>query len=475
MNTYLPLLPEIFLACSTCVVLMWDLFLQEGKKQVNLYLSLLSLAGTFLLLWYQVPVQGAGLFDGAFVIDPMSGVLKMWVVAIIALAFAYSTVYLQDRGMLKGEYYVLGLFGVLGMMVMISSGSMLTAYLGLEMLSLSLYSMVAFRRDNARSSEAAIKYFVLGALASGMLLYGISMVYGISGSINFADINRFLIDSGGDNIALLLGLACIVVGLAFKLGAVPFHMWVPDVYDGAPISVTLYISSAPKIAGFALAIRFLADGLQELQVDWQGMLLVLAVLSLAVGNVIAIAQNNIKRMLAYSTVSHVGFLLLGLLAGTAEGYASAMFYALTYALTSIGGFGVLILLSKKGFEAEKLDDLKGLFRRSPWFALIMMLILFSMAGVPPTVGFYAKLSVLKSIVDIDLVWLAAYAVLFSIIGAYYYLRAVKIIFFDAPENNAGIEQGAVIRVLLSANGLAVLGLGLFPAALMSACIAAFPG
>lgn len=290
MNTYLPLLPEIFLACTTCVVLLWDLFLDENKKHINLYLSLIALGGTFLLLWNQSPSVDTVLFSGAFVVDPLSNILKMWVVAIIALALVYSTAYLNDRGMLKGEYYVLALFGVLGMLVMISSGSMLTAYLGLEMLSLSLYAMVAFHRDNARSSEAAIKYFVLGALASGMLLYGISMVYGISGEISFAGINHFLSENGGDNVALLLGLACIVVGLAFKLGAVPFHMWVPDVYDGAPMSVTLYLSSAPKIAGFALTIRFLVDGLQALQTDWQSMLLVLAVLSLAVGNVIAIAR-----------------------------------------------------------------------------------------------------------------------------------------------------------------------------------------
>ena len=475
MSTYFPLLPEIFLACTTCAILMWDLFLDDSQKYLNLYLSLLSLAGTFLLLWYQTTSVDTAIFSGAFVVDPLSVVLKMWVLAIVALVLVYSTSYLRDHNMLKGEYYVLALFGVLGMMIMISSGSMLTAYLGLEMLSLSLYAMVAFRRDSARSSEAAIKYFVLGALASGMLLYGISMVYGISGTISFAEIDHFLIDTGGDNIALSLGLACIVAGLAFKLGAVPFHMWVPDVYDGAPLSVTLYIASAPKIAGFALAIRFLADGLQALQLDWQGMLLVLAVLSLTIGNIVAIAQDNIKRMLAYSTISHIGFLMLGLLAGTSVGYAAAMFYALTYALTSTAGFGGLVLLSRRGFEVEKLNDLKGLFRRSPWFAMVMMLVLFSMAGVPPTVGFYAKLSVLKAIIDIEWVWLAVYAVLFSIIGAYYYLRAVKMIFFDEPQDDTKIQQDTALCALLGTNGLAVLGLGLFPAALMSVCVAVFPG
>ena len=474
MNSYLPLAPELFLVCASGVVRLVDIFFLQSKRVMNLYLNLIVLAGTFVLLWQQSGTE-AHLFEGAFVVDQMSTTLKLWAVAIVAVVLTYSTAYLRDRSMLKGEYYDLVTTGMLGMMIMISAGSMLTAYLGLEMLSLSLYALVAFNRDSARCSEAAIKYFVLGALASGMLLYGISMVYGITGELKFDQVAAQLSGDKLNNVALLLGLACIVVGLAFKLGAVPFHMWVPDVYHGAPLPVTLYISSAPKIAGFALTIRFLVDGLQGLQPDWQEMLIVLAMLSIAIGNVVAIAQDNIKRMFAYSTISHVGFLLLGLLAGTANGYASAMFYAITYAITSAGGFGMLILLSRQGFEAENLSDFKGLFRRSPWFAFVMMFILFSMAGVPPTVGFYAKLSVLKSVVDVDLVWLAGYAVLFSIVGAYYYLRAVKIVFFDEAEDNGIIERDIALRTVLSANGLLVLFLGLFPAGLMAVCISAFSG
>ncbi|MEM7292834.1 MAG: NADH-quinone oxidoreductase subunit NuoN [Pseudomonadota bacterium] len=472
MNDYSLLAPEIFLVCATAVVRLIDLFFLQHRRVLNLHLSVLALLGTFILLWQQSGTDGS-LFNGAFVVDSMSTTLKIWIVVVVAAVLSYSTAYLEDRSILKGEYYDLATTGLLGMMIMVSAGSMLVAYLGLEMLSLSLYAMVAFNRDSARCSEAAIKYFVLGALASGMLLYGVSMVYGITGEIKFAGIAAALDDETQNNVTLLLGLACIVVGVAFKLGAVPFHMWVPDVYHGAPTVVALYIASAPKLAGFALAIRFLADGLQALQPDWQGMLIVLAVLSLAVGNVVAIAQTNIKRMLAYSTVSHVGFLLLGVLSGNAEGYAAAMFYAITYAITTAAGFGVLLLLSRRGFEAEELDNMKGLFRRSPWFALVMMIVMFSMAGVPPTVGFYAKLSVLKAVINIDMVWLAAYGVVFSIIGAYYYLRVLKLMFFDEPEDSHALEPGITFRALLSINGVAVLALGLFPGGLMAACIAAF--
>ena len=385
----------------------------------------------------------------------------------------YSTEYLQERSMLKGEYYDLVTTGLLGMLIMASSGSTLVAYLGLEMLSLSLYTLVAFDRDNRRCTEAAIKYFVLGALSSGILLYGISMLYGVTGEIKFDAIASALNDDNRNNVALLLGLACIVVGLAFKLGAVPFHMWVPDVYSGAPLAVTLFISSAPKIAGFALTMRFLGDGLQALQGDWQDMLVILAVLSLAVGNIVAIAQDNIRRMLAYSTISHIGFLLLGILAGTQTGYAASMFYAITYAITSVAGFGMLVLLSSRGFEAENLSDLKGLFHHSPWLAFMLMLVLFSMAGVPPTVGFYAKLSVLNVVVDIGMVWLAVYAVIFSIIGAFYYLRAIRVIFFDDLEREMHTQSGSLFNVLLSLNSLSVLLLGIFPAGLMALCQSAF--
>jgi len=345
----------------------------------------------------------------------------------------------------------------------------LTIYLGLELLSLSLYAMVAFDRDSPLASEAAMKYFVLGALASGMLLYGMSMLYGATGSLDLAEIAAALSEPGENSMILIFGLCFIVVGLAFKFGAVPFHMWVPDVYDGAPTAVTLFIGSAPKIAAFAMAMRLLVESMGSLAVDWQAMLVIMSVLSLALGNLIAIAQTNIKRMLAYSTISHVGFLLLGLLAGTAEGYSAAMFYAITYALMAIGGFGMIILISRAGYEANQLDDFKGLNDRSPWFAFMMLILMLSMAGVPPTVGFYAKLSVLQAVIHVDMVWLALVAVFFSIIGAFYYIRLIKLMYFDKPETEAPLVVRTDMQVAISLNGLLVLGLGLFPGALLALC------
>jgi NADH-quinone oxidoreductase subunit N len=355
---------------------------------------------------------------------------------------------------------------------MVSAHSFLTVYLGLELLSLSLYAMVAFRRDSLTASEAAMKYFILGALASGMLLYGMSMIYGATGTLDIAKLSAPIASRGTDDIVLTFGLVFIVVGLAFKLGAVPFHMWIPDVYQGAPTSVTMYIGSAPKIAGFALVMRVLAEGLGDLHGSWQDMLVILTVLSLAVGNIIAIAQTNLKRMLAYSTISHVGFLLLGILSGTKAGYSASLFYVITYAATAIGGFAMVILLSRRGFEAENLDDLKGLNERSPWLAFMMLLLMFSMAGVPPTVGFYAKLIVLKSVIDIQMVWLAIVAVVFSVIGAFYYLRVVKLMYFDTPAEGAGaIRIGADTNIAFSMNALAVLVLGILPGGLLALCTA----
>ncbi len=411
----------------------------------------------------------AVLLGGTFVHDPMAALLKTSIFLVSVGAFAYARNYLTEKGSLRGEFYVLGLFAVLGMQVMVSAHSLLTVYLGLELLSLSLYAMVAFDRDSAPATEAAMKYFVLGALASGMLLYGMSMLYGATGSLDIAEIASAVSGAEDNSLILVFGLCFIVVGLAFKFGAVPFHMWVPDVYHGAPTPVTLFIGSAPKIAAFAMAMRLLAESMGGLVVDWQGMLSILAVLSLAIGNIIAIAQTNLKRMLAYSTISHVGFLLLGILAGTSAGYSASMFYAITYALMAIGGFGMIILLSRAGFEADRLDDFKGLNSRSPWFALMMLILMFSMAGVPPTVGFYAKLSVLQAVVDVDMVWLALVAVFFSIIGAFYYIRVVKLMYFDEPETEAPLAVNADLQLALSVNSLAVLALGLFPGGLLALC------
>jgi len=454
-SNLIPVLPEVYILSLACLVLLIDLFSKDDNR-IAMYIT--TQVGLLLAAFLTLGV-GHGdaeiIFDGSYIRDNMSDVLKVD--------------YLKDRGLFKGEFYVLGLFAVLGMMVMVSSYSFLTAYLGLELLSLSLYAMVAFDRDSKTGSEAAMKYFVLGAIASGMLLYGISMIYGATGSIGFEAVSTALAGTDANNTVLVFGLVFVVIGLAFKLGAVPFHMWMPDVYHGAPTPVALFISSAPKIAAFALAMRLLVDGLGPLHSDWQGMLIVLAVLSMAFGNVIAVAQTNIKRMMAYSTISHVGFILLGLLAGTAEGYSASMFYAIIYAVTSLGGFGIVILLSRQGFEADKLDDYKGLHERSPWFAGMMMLLMFSMAGVPPTVGFWAKLYVLNAVVSVDLVWLALVGVFFSIIGAFYYIRIVKLMYFDKPEDTEPLVAGIDTQMTLSLNGVLMLFLGLFPAGLLTIC------
>jgi len=464
--------PEIYMLIMACVVLVADLFVSDKNRIVTYTLSQLTLLGALLITVMGAPAETAYTFSGMYVSDELSTVLKTVIYIVTGFVFLYSRDYLSDRDIFKGEYYVLGLFGVLGMMVMVSAHSFLTVYLGLELLSLSLYAMVAFRRDSLNATEAAMKYFILGALASGMLLYGISMIYGATGTLDIAKLSAAITARGTDDIVLIFGLVFVVVGLAFKLGAVPFHMWMPDVYQGAPTSVTMYISSAPKIAGFALVMRVLADGLGDLHADWQGMLIILAVLSLAVGNIIALAQTNLKRMLAYSTISHVGFLLLGILAGTKAGYSASLFYIITYVATAVGGFAMVIVLSRRGFEAENLDDLKGLNERSPWLAFMMLLLMFSMAGVPPTVGFYAKLIVLKSVIDIQMVWLAITAVMFSVVGAFYYLRVVKHMYFDKPADDVeSIQIGADTNIAFSLNGLAVLVLGILPGGLLALCTA----
>ena len=468
-----PVLPEMFLLTAGCLILVIDLFLSDRTRLVTYGLALISLIGAVALTQHAAGPEKQIILDGSFVRDPMSDVLKTGLLLVALFAFVYAKDYLRALGILRGEYYVLGLFAVLGMMVMISANSFLTVYLGLELLALCLYALVAFHRDSIAGAEAAMKYFVLGALASGMLLYGISMVYGATGELVFPEVAAAIASGQADRTVLVFGLVFIVIGVSFKFGAVPFHMWIPDVYHGAPTAVTLFLGSAPKIAAFALAMRLLVDGMGGLLAQWQDMLVILAVLSLALGNVVAIAQTNIKRMLAYSTISHVGFIFLGILAGTDKGFSAAMFYAIVYALTAAGGFGVITMLSRNGFDAENIHDLKGLNDRSPWLAFMMMLILFSMAGVPPTVGFFAKLFVLDAVVSIDMVWLAVVAVVFSIIGAFYYIRAVKVMYFDQPSDSQLLASSMDTRVMMSINGLAMLGFGMFPAALLGACKAAF--
>ncbi len=464
--------PEIVLLTLACVVLVVDVFLDDDKRDGSYLLAQISLFVTFVLVLMS-PDERVLSFNNMFVVDGLANTLKAFILAISFVVFIYSRDYLKDRNIFRGEFYVLGMFAIVGMMLMVSSASMLLLYLGLELLSLCMYALVAFHRDNSFASEAAMKYFVLGALASGMLLYGMSMLYGLSGSLMIADI-AVAVSSGGNNaVAMAFALVFIVVALAFKLGAVPFHMWAPDVYQGSPTAVTVFLGTAPKIAGFAMIMRLLVEGLGGLVADWQQMFIILSVLSMAVGNVIAIAQSNIKRMLAYSTISHVGFILLGILTGNADGYASAMFYTLSYALMSLGGFGIIMLMARAGFEADQLDDYKGLNQRSPWFAFLMMILMLSMAGVPPTLGFWAKLAVLTAIVEIDLVWLAGVAVFFSIIGLFYYLRIIKLMYFDNVVDNQPIQCGRDMQIALSGNALLILALGLYPASLMALCVATF--
>ena len=466
-------LPEIFLLAMACVVLVVDVFIQQKNRNITYLLSQLTLIVTFALIYTNQTDVRVLAFNDMFVQDKMADDLKLFILTIIFVVFVYSRDYLKDRDIFKGEYYMLGLFGVLGMMLMVSANTLLMLYLGLELLSLCVYAMVALHRDNGNAAEAAMKYFVLGAIASGMLLYGMSMLYGLTGSIELAEIGKAVGGAGEERIGIIFALVFIVVALAFKLGAVPFHMWVPDVYQGSPTAVTVYIATAPKLAGFAMFMRLLVEGLDGLQTDWQQMLVILSVLSMAAGNIIAIAQSNIKRMLAYSTISHVGFILLGILSGTPDGYSSAMFYTIAYSLMSLGGFGIIMLLARSGFEADTLNDFKGLNQRSPWIAFLMLILMLSMAGVPPTLGFWAKLAVLKAVVDIDMVWLAVVAVFFSVIGVFYYLRIIKLMYFDDVEDNQAISCGRDMYITLSTNSLAILLLGLFPAGLMALCVSVF--
>jgi NADH-quinone oxidoreductase subunit N len=479
--------PEIALAVAAMAILVVDLFAGERRGEVGYALSLAALVvvaaicGTFL-----ARDTVAYAFDGLYVTDPMAAVLKMFALLATGLTLVYAQGYARDRGMWQGEFFVLALFAALGVMVMISANSLLTVYLGLELQALALYALVALRRDDARATEAAMKYFVLGALASGFLLYGMSMLYGAAGTLDLNELARNIADGRvASRAALVLGTVFVVAGLAFKLGAVPFHMWLPDVYQGAPTPVTLLIGTAPKLAVFAIAFRLLVEGLLPLAADWQQMLAVLAVASLAVGNLAAIAQTNLKRMLAYSTIGQMGFMLLAMLAGVVGGstmtaanaWSAAMFYVITYAITTLGTFGIVLLLARQGFEAEEIADLKGLNRRSPWYAFVMLLLMFSLAGIPPTVGFYAKLVVLQALLGGGMgglgggtaVWLAVVAVLFSLVAAFYYLRVVKVMYFDEPTDLSPIVAAVDMRVALSVNGAFVLVLGIVPQYLLALC------
>jgi NADH-quinone oxidoreductase subunit N len=461
--------PEIFLALAACAILMLDLLLNESQRRwtgVWAVAALLITAG----LVAQQPVSGRIVaLGGLFELDRMAQVLKVVTLLTVAVVFVYSTDYLQRRAILKGEYYVLGLFAALGAMVLTSAANLISLYLGLELMSLCLYAMVAFDRESGIAAESAIKYFVLGSMASGTLLYGMSIVYGVTGSLEIAAIAEAAHNGLGDNIGLVFGIAFLIVGVGFKFGAVPFHMWIPDVYEGSPTCVTVFIGTASKLAAFALAMRLLPEALGGAHGDWSQMLVVLAVLSMAIGNIVAIAQSNLKRMLAYSTISHVGFVLLGILSGTAQGYQAAMFYMISYVIVAAGAFGMILLLARQGFEADKLVDFRGLNARSPWFAGMMAILMFSLAGVPPFIGFWAKLGVIQAVLGVNYTWLAVVAVLFSVVGAFYYLRMVKLMYFDEPTDTAAIGGSLAMRALLSANALLVFALGVIPGSLLQIC------
>lgn len=469
LNDIYTALPETFVLCMAMAILLADLFLTDRTRYITYVFSQITLLGAAMMT-VATHTSGVGYaFSGLFVDDPLADVLKLMMYLGTSMVLVYSRTYISLRGMYRGEFFVLVLLALLGMMVMVSGQNMLSLYMGLELLSLCLYALVALDRDNPRATEAAMKYFVLGALASGMLLYGMSMLYGVTGSLDITQINNAIQNGIPDKSVLILGLVFVVAGLAFKLGAVPFQMWLPDVYHGAPTAVTLFIASVTKLAAFAFVIRLLIQGLQGMAHDWQGMLIIMAVLSITIGNITAIAQTNLKRMLAYSGISHVGFLLFGFLSGSLNGFVASMFYISAYALMTLGGFGIMLLLSRKGFEAEELDDLRGLNQRSPWYAFLMLLLMFSMAGVPPTIGFYAKFAVLQAALQAGFVWLVVFAVLMAVIGAFYYLRVVKLMYFDEARDHTPIHPQVDMTVVLGINGIAMLALGMFPQRMMELC------
>ena len=474
--------PQIFLLAAACGVALVDLWVTDPLRRLTYWLTQASLAVVALIYLRQYD-EGLSVYamQRMVVADPMGNLLAFFAAVAVMISLAYARPYAASRDLLKGELFTLSLFSLLGITVMVSANNFLVIYLGLELMSLSLYALTAMRRDSLNASEAAMKYFVLGALASGFLLYGLSMMYGATGSLEIGEVFKAIATGQINKAVLVLGLVFVVSGLAFKLGAVPFHMWVPDVYHGAPTAVTLLIGGAPKLAAFAITIRLLVEGMSGMAENWQQMLIVLSVGSMAIGNLAAIAQRNLKRMLAYSTIANIGFMLLGLTPtvigantlSAANGYSSAMFYIVSYVMTTLGTFGIILLLSRQGFESENIDDLKGLARRSPWYAGVMAVFMFSLAGVPPTVGFYAKFSVLQAIVSTNVVGyivLAVAAVVFSLIGAFYYLRLVKVMYFDEPVETAPIVASGEVRALLSLNGAAVLIFGLLPGGLMALCV-----
>ena len=453
------LLPEIIVSLMACLILVVDQTRLNKFKDLPFLLTLLTLGLACMLTGSQVYEHSVIVLEGMFIDDSFANLTKFMICLLAIVVFIYSRTYSEQRDIGGSEYYVLGLFGILGMMVMVSADHLLVIYLGLELMSLCLYAMVAFQRDSPNATEAAMKYFVLGAIGSGSLLYGLSILYGLTGSLDISTIHQLLMDSSSENLPLIFALVFIVTALAFKLGAAPFHMWVPDVYHGAPTSTTIYLGTLSKIAAFAMLMRLLVGGLESLQPIWQDMLIIIALLSIIIGNVIAIAQVNLKRMLAYSTIAHMGFMLLGILSGSEEGYVASLFYVLVYSVMSLGAFGIIVISAKKNDELDLISDYSGLNGRDPWMAFWVLLLMFSLAGVPPTVGFYAKLAVIQALVDAELVWVAVVAVLFAVVGAFYYLRVIKVVYFDdLSDTPVPFQQSPNSRILLGVNAIALVAI-----------------
>lgn len=467
-------LPEIILLITAALALLSDLFLRDYCKNIALTLSIIGLVFCTVISTLLLGSYKSIIFGGLFISDDSAQLMKIFIYLCAIFSFIYSRDYVDERQIPSGDYYVLGLFSTLGMMVLVSAHSLLTIYLGLELLSLPLYAMTAIRRTNSDAAEAAMKYFVMGAIASGMMLYGLSLIYGATGKLDLLDIANAIAANWQEQDTLLsFGLVFIMVGVGFKLASMPFHMWAPDVYQGAPTSVTLFLSAAPKIAAIGMTLRLLTLALVDISAQWQQLLMIMALLSTGFGNLFAIAQNNIKRLLAYSAISHVGYALFGILTATEAGYAAALYYVLVYSIMTVAAFGLIVLLSNHGLEVESVDDLKGLNKRNPWIAFLMLIVMFSMAGVPPTVGFFTKLLVLKALVDVHLTWVAVLGLLFAVVGAYYYVRIVKVMYFDDAKDNAPVQISTSSQIFYSINCLSLLYLGIFPSGLISACINAF--
>ncbi len=467
-------LPEMIVLATACIALLSDLFLRHRYKSIAYFISCIGLVLAAVVSFLYIGMYKVITLNGLFISDDIANLMKFFIYLTVLLSFIYSKNYIDERQMPSGDYYILGLFSTLGMMLLVSAHSLLTIFLGLELMSLPLYAMTAIRRTDSDASEAAMKYFVMGSIASAMLLYGISLIYGATGKLDLLEVaNAIAVNWQQQSTLLTFALVFILSGVAFKLAAVPFHMWAPDVYQGAPSSVTLFISAAPKVAALGMTFRLLTIGLVDISSQWQQILLVITLLSTGLGNLFAVVQTSIKRLLAYSAISHIGYALFGILAATSAGYSAALYYILVYSITSAAAFGLIVLMSNQGMEIDNVDDLKGLNKRNPWLAFMMLIIMFSLAGVPPTVGFFTKLLVLKALVDVQMTWVAVVGLFFTVIGAYYYLRIVKIMYFDKPTYADPVTMSKGNVLILSLNCLSLLYLGIFPGALIVACINAF--